>query len=240
VTTAISACLAHDNTGYHIYDIGGPDQITFDELIDRVCLLAGKRRWKVHIPFGLALLMARVAAGLLPKPPLTISNVLGSNQNTDIDIQPAQRDFGFAPLSLDEGLARAFPGMTELHHEARQLARYLLGVEPTPAVTERYVSACRQLWGSTSEPVARWWRKHPCFLPVLDAAAGMMLPQSLLRKKVLLMAALLEATTEYTDFFLCPPPCWPWVLAIVAGRGAWAATKIVAGWPVLWWARRMG
>src|SRR5579859_2469705 len=93
VASAILACLEHDNTIGKRY-LGGPDQLSFDDFIDRICVARAIRRRKLHIPFGLSLLEARVATTLLPKPPITISNVLGSNQDTNIDIEPARRDFG--------------------------------------------------------------------------------------------------------------------------------------------------
>ena len=240
---AVAACLEHDLTAGRRYDIGGPEPISFDELIDRLGAVVGRSRPKVHIPFGVALLLARILAKLLPRPPITVSNVLGSNQDTGLDIAPARRDFGFAPVDLATGLSRVFPesGNSELHQEGRQLARYLMGVEPVPEILSRYVSGSRELWADApDEPELRWWRRHPCLLPVLDAAAGLMYPQSLLRKKVLLMTAILETTPEHAEFFLRAPPRMPWVLAVLAVRGAWAVAKAIVGLPVLWWARRIG
>jgi NADH dehydrogenase len=243
VAAAAVACLRHDATIGQVYDLGGPDQIRFDDLIDRIGVAIGRRRPKLHIPFGLALLAARITSKLLPHSPITVSNVLGSNQNTDINIEPARRDFGFAPVDLATGLSRVFPksGNSELHQEGRQLARYLLGVEPAPEILSRYVSGSRELWADApDEPEVRWWRRHPRMLPVLDAAAGLLRPQSLLRQKVLLMAAILEATPEHAEFFLCRPPRKPWVFVVLAAQGAKAVAKAFVGLPVLWWARRIG
>lgn len=105
VSKAIIACIEDDRTIGKIYFIGGPDCIDFDALIDRVGSAIGVRRRKVHIPFVISLVTARVLTTLWRGSPITVSNVLGSNQNTDIDIGPARKDFGFNPISLDEGLA---------------------------------------------------------------------------------------------------------------------------------------
>jgi NADH dehydrogenase len=107
VSGAIVSCLDEDSTIGRSYDIGGPDQISFDELIDRISAALGLRRRKLHVPFPVALTAAGVLARLLPRPPVTVSNVLGSNQDTHIDITPARRDFGFDPLQLDVGIKRA-------------------------------------------------------------------------------------------------------------------------------------
>lgn len=104
VSEAVSACLQTEATIGKKYDIAGPDVISFDALIDRLAAELGMRARKVHIPFALALLGAKVVTKLLPRPPITVSNVLGSNQDTVIDTGPARRDFGFDPLDLDTGI----------------------------------------------------------------------------------------------------------------------------------------
>jgi nucleoside-diphosphate-sugar epimerase len=104
LSEAISACLEKTVTVGKRYELGGPDQISFDELIGRLCAELGIRRPKLHIPFGLALAAARVGTRLLPRCPITVSNVLGSNQTVPIDIEPARRDFGFNPLDFKTGL----------------------------------------------------------------------------------------------------------------------------------------
>jgi hypothetical protein len=55
-----------------------------------------------------ALLAARILAALLPRPPITVSNVLGSNQNTPMDIGPAKQDLGFDPIDFDTGMKKLF------------------------------------------------------------------------------------------------------------------------------------
>ncbi len=106
VTEAICRCIERDITIGKSYDLAGPGQISFDEFIDRIAVRRGLRRRKIHVPFGLALLAARVLAGLLPKPPITVSNVLGSNQDAEIDIGPARKDLDFDPIDFESGLRR--------------------------------------------------------------------------------------------------------------------------------------
>ncbi len=104
VADAVIACLDQPGTVGRAYDIAGPEEIRFDDLIDRLGEELGFRPRKFHLPFSIALLAARMATTILPRSPITVSNVLGSNQNTSIDIGPARRDFGFAPLDLETGI----------------------------------------------------------------------------------------------------------------------------------------
>lgn len=117
VSEAVANCIRKDATIGQKYDIAGPDCVSFDALLDRLAAELGVRVRKWHIPFWLALLGARVVSRILPNPPITVSNVLGSNQDTAIDIGPARRDFGFEPLDLDTGI-RAVLGKGANSHGA--------------------------------------------------------------------------------------------------------------------------
>src|SRR5258706_4438658 len=81
VCAAVTACLETPRTIGNAYDIGGPDPVGFDDLIDRIGAAIGRRPPKLHVPFTIALRIARVVSRL-PKAPITVSNVLGSNQDT--------------------------------------------------------------------------------------------------------------------------------------------------------------
>ena len=104
VSEAIISCIETDVTRGRSYDLAGPDRMSFDEFIDRLGAALGLRRPKLHIPFGLALAAAQLGTRLVSRCPITVSNVLGSNQDVPIDIEPARRDFGFNPLDFDTGL----------------------------------------------------------------------------------------------------------------------------------------
>ena len=125
-----------------------------------------------------------------------------------------------------------------LADECRLLTRYLLDRDPGPDIRERYAAAHEALHLHSDEPEVRFLHRHPRLLPLLDAAAGVLRPQSLLRKKVYLMTALLEATPEHADFFLQQPNgVWP-SLAGLFWQGLRGAAKALLGIPLLLLARR--
>jgi nucleoside-diphosphate-sugar epimerase len=224
VSRAIVSCIERDITMGKVYDLGGPTIISLDALLDKICSQWRIKRRKLHVPLPVALFAAR-AATLLPRPPITVSNVLGSNQDTGIEVETAATELGIEPLPLDAGLellyqrslsatqedppqaARADRSDEEtLSKEAEAIARYLLHCAPPPELARRYVEANRVLL--SAEPLSsevKLFRRYPSFLGLLEAGSGIIRPQSLLRKKVLLMAAILEATPHYADFFLAEP-----------------------------------
>ncbi len=242
VAEAILACLEHDKTIGQRYDLGGPDQLSFDDFIDRICAARSIRRPKLHIPFGLSLLAARVATRLLPKPAITISNVLGSNQNTHIDIGPARRDFGFQPMDFQSGLARVLGAVTAedriLATESTTIARYLIGRAPSLELQHRYAAACRVRLREGADVELEFARRHPYSWPFLDAATGLLRPYSGVRERVFLMAAVLEASPEHAEFFLKPPEKPLKLITRVAWQGIRSVVLAAVGVPLLFWARR--
>jgi hypothetical protein len=90
--------------------------------------------------------------------------------------------------------------------EAETLARYLVGSGPPAEMIERYDEAHRLLLGEAGaargEAVAGFALHNSWSLPFLDAACALLEPHNLLRSKLLLMAAILEASPDFADEFL--------------------------------------
>jgi NADH dehydrogenase len=212
VSAAIVACLDTESTIGRRYDLAGPDQLPFDALIRVASQRAGRHPRVMHVPFGLSLLIARLLRLALRKPPMTLSNVLGSNQDTAIDISPARADFGFAPRRFSvDSLIPEHGDITEasssgvLADEARLMARYILGVDLAPELVARYEQACAKLFSDDSDAALLFVRQHRWALPWLDAASGLCRPASALRRRVLVMVAILETTPKHASFFLAEP-----------------------------------
>jgi predicted dehydrogenase/nucleoside-diphosphate-sugar epimerase len=104
VSRAVVACLETEAAVGQVYDLGGPDEVTMDEFLDAVGRTLGMRRPKVHVPAAVGLAAARALARVLPRAPVTVSNVLGSTQDTACDPWPANAALGLQPLALGEGL----------------------------------------------------------------------------------------------------------------------------------------
>ena len=89
------------------FELGGPDQVTWDELYAAIRRVLGKRRLAFRVPLGLARAGATVAELL---PPLRGAREgvrmldLGDNVT---DIRPAVEAFGIEPIPLEEQLRRA-------------------------------------------------------------------------------------------------------------------------------------
>lgn len=123
--------------------------------------------------------------------------------------------------------------MENLARECRFLTHYLAGRSPSDDLVQRYLEAHRVLLSGPHEAsemaMAAFVHRHPWTLPYLDAASGLLRPHSLLRKKILLMIALLEASPEFTEFFVPEAMSVSRFLWHMTGYGLSSAAKLAVG-----------
>jgi hypothetical protein len=120
-----------------------------------------------------------------------------------------------------------------LEGEARLLSRYLVGAVPAEGLVARYVEACHTLFPAQGSPrdeaLLAFVRRHPWSVSLLDAACGLLWRGARLREKVLVMAAVLEASPDFAEEFL-PRTAGPLALFVqLAGIGLVAVGRAVAG-----------
>jgi hypothetical protein len=119
------------------------------------------------------------------------------------------------------------------HDEARRFARYLVRAEPGAAELERYARACDRLFPPPQSPadeaLVAFARRHPRALPWLDAACALRRPEALLRRRLLLLAAILETTPRFAPRFLPRHASAAGLLQRLAGHGVRAAAAAALG-----------
>jgi uncharacterized protein YbjT (DUF2867 family) len=87
-----------------IYEVGGPDPMTFDELVRLVMEIAGHKRPIVHAPESL-LLIAGAVAEKLPGALFSRDAVAFLVADNDCDIQPLVAEFGLTLTPARDGFA---------------------------------------------------------------------------------------------------------------------------------------
>ena len=111
VCEVLAQCLTRADVTGRVYDLLGPDRVTFDDFLARLARALNIRKPVVHIPGGIALLMARVLGMLSKRPPVSVDNVLGMTSPAKVDRAPAARDFAIRWTPLESGLS-AFASLT--------------------------------------------------------------------------------------------------------------------------------
>lgn len=138
-------------------------------------------------------------------------------------------------LRMDESASDAI-SPRRLRNQALLFSKYLLDVKPTEQLIDRYIEANARLFTDPPSPrEARLFRtleRAPWLLSILDAPAAYFEPDGLLRRKLLLMAAILEATPEHAEKFLAATRSPMVVLARCAWALAIGSFKFALGLPV--------
>lgn len=114
IADAVMKAIADPESEGKIYELGGPDILSFRQIYERLFAETGRKRILVSLPWGVAKLQGCIM-GLLPKPPLTADQV--ESLKTDNIVSNGAKtlnDLSITPTSLDivlpTYLARFKPG----------------------------------------------------------------------------------------------------------------------------------
>lgn len=104
VTAAVS-----DKIVNKVYELGGPEQLTFNEILDTIMCVMGKRRIKVHLPLWVGEILAFLMEKLLSSPPLTREQITMLQSDNICNITAMKRDFGFEPMRFEDAIRTYVP-----------------------------------------------------------------------------------------------------------------------------------
>lgn len=107
--TCMVKSLNDEKTYEHVYEIGGGEALTFNEIIDSIASAMGKKRLKLQIPVTIARPMARLME-LLPRPPLTIDQLIMLLSDNICDNREAEKIFGVEFVKFSEGIKNFLGG----------------------------------------------------------------------------------------------------------------------------------
>jgi NADH dehydrogenase len=108
VARCVADAVRREDAKALVFDLGGPERLTMDEIIRTIQKVLGRRRPIVHHPAGLMKLLVRPMA-LLPKPILSPTAIDFILQEVDVDPRPAIEYFGFEVRRLEDGLREYLP-----------------------------------------------------------------------------------------------------------------------------------
>ena len=97
VTTCFARALTYEAATNQTVDLGGPDELTLNEVLAEIARCAGVRKPAVHIPMPLMMAGATVAQRLLKNPPVTVDQLRMLQEGSTCDIEPMKRIFGINP-----------------------------------------------------------------------------------------------------------------------------------------------
>lgn len=103
VSQAFARALEMPHTVGRIYDVGGPEPLTFNQIIDTIAAVLGKKVYKLHLPVW----PMKLAAGLFgrfPWFPVTPGQIRMLLEGNTCDSADFYRDFALKPVSFKDAL----------------------------------------------------------------------------------------------------------------------------------------
>ncbi|MBA7663048.1 3 beta-hydroxysteroid dehydrogenase/Delta 5--_4-isomerase [subsurface metagenome] len=103
VVTCILKALQGGKIGQSC-EIGGPEHLTYEQMLDTVMQALGKRWLKIHVPLVLMRPAVMVMEKLVGDLPVTLGELDQLELDSITDLDSVERQFGFRPLPLSQGL----------------------------------------------------------------------------------------------------------------------------------------
>ena len=89
-----------------VYEVGGPERLTYREIVDRVMRATGKRRLKLNMPVPIISALTAVTDRILPIFPVSHDQIRSLGRPNVADPTTMEREFGITPRPFDVGYLR--------------------------------------------------------------------------------------------------------------------------------------
>ncbi len=89
-----------------VFELGGPEQLTYEEVTKAIAGALGVKRPMVHMPLLFIKTAAKVMETVLPKPPVTTDQLIMLQEDNVCDLRDIREVFGVQPVAFQEGLGR--------------------------------------------------------------------------------------------------------------------------------------
>ncbi len=87
------------------YELGGPEALGFEELVDRLMAVMRRPRLKVHVPMTLMSVAAQLFEKFLPVPPLTRDQLIMLQEDNTCRVDEIVSDLGISLQGFSEGVS---------------------------------------------------------------------------------------------------------------------------------------
>ena len=101
VARCVALSLDRGSLRHRTMEIGGPEQLTYNQIVAALARTMGKRRLRLHVPVWLMYLAAIGMRLVRPRPPITTDQLkmLGIRNVAEPDV--VEQEFGFTPRGLE-------------------------------------------------------------------------------------------------------------------------------------------
>lgn len=92
------------------YDIGGPEQLAYRQIVAHLAEALNRSRPMISVPMGLMKLSSSILGAVLRNPPVTLDQLRLLEQDNICDPDAVERHFGFRPMRYVDALREFIPG----------------------------------------------------------------------------------------------------------------------------------
>jgi NADH dehydrogenase len=107
VALAVGRCVAEPERACQAYEIGGPQYLTYPQIVEAVMAATGMRRLKLPVPVPLLRWLTLVTDRLLPAFPVSHDQVMSLGRPNHTELDAFRRAFGTEPRPFDLSYMRA-------------------------------------------------------------------------------------------------------------------------------------
>jgi NADH dehydrogenase len=211
VARCIVRVLDDDLLSNDTFDIGGAEPLTIQELIVQIRRIAGGRDGRVlHVPLPLVLPPLRIAErlGLGRVLPLSVGQLATFRFDGVVAPNPlferCRDTLVGLPRMLAESAGAGADRESRLERECRIFCRFLIARRPDGYVARKYLDAQRGAAFDASsasrldQHLLNFASRHPLCTRIADSYARLFAPASLLRRKLVLLLAILESSAPFS------------------------------------------
>ena len=98
---AVERCLIEADRAGSVYEIGGPDYLTYRQIVERVMEVTGKRRLKLNMPIPLISALTAVTDRVLPIFPVSHDQISSLQRPNFTELDAFRAAFGVEPRPFD-------------------------------------------------------------------------------------------------------------------------------------------
>jgi NADH dehydrogenase len=104
ICTCILKALDDNKTIGKTYQLGGPEHLTYEQIISIIMAKLNKRKLKLHFPIPLMRPVVKIMETILPNPPVTTDQLALLGLDNITSLESVHQHFGFHPKRLQDGI----------------------------------------------------------------------------------------------------------------------------------------
>ena len=192
------------------FDLGGPDVLAIEDFIKKIHQTRyPKRPWTIHIPLKLIIpFLSFLEKYFYSSLPFTVGQLSSFRYDGTVEENRLFLMHLSKMKNVDEMLKRVLDKFNDLDNECEVFCQYLINQKPNEYVLEKYQEGHRKGNMSRYQYLNRFDKLlisiakiNPFFTKLADTYARFFLTYSLLRKKLVLLLAILESSSPTHYYF---------------------------------------